>query len=375
MRIGINALSILPGKIGGGETYLENLIRKLGEINKEHEIFLFVSPFNLKLFEGIKGVKLIECPYYKTSNTFFRIFYEQLFLPHLLKNYAIEILHSPANCIPFLSRCKNVLTIQHLITFYLPKLFPLWKRLILNYLIYNSCKRSDMIISISNSVKDYICSQFGIKPEKIVTVYHGVDFSIFKPIDRKVVKAEIQKEYGISDDFIFTISTLDPQKNPLGIIHSFKKLLETYEKPIMLVQAGLKSSKISEMQKEIIKLGLQEKVVLLDFVPNNKMPYFYNAAELLFFPSLGEAFGLPLLEAMACGCPVVTSNVKAPPEIVGEAGLTCDPYSPQDMSDKIEMVLNDPSLRKRLIDAGFKRVKAFNWEKAAKETLDAYSIV
>ncbi|MGA2333488.1 MAG: glycosyltransferase family 1 protein [Syntrophales bacterium] len=374
MKIGINALSIIPNNIGGGEVYLVNLIENMAQLDTTNSFYLFISKFNRGLFNiSKKNFFKVKCNL--PNNHFFpRIVYEQTMLPYLTNKLQLDVLHSPANYLPLFNNKRNILTIQHLINYYHPKFFPLWKRAIYNPLVKRSALKANIVIANSDSTNSQITKRIGVPAENIRTIYHGKS-PIFKPIEKEIVEKQLKKFFSISDDYILMISTKNPQKNPIEIIRAFAYLKLKYKKPLKLVQVGLKSSVHERMFDEIEKHKLSAEIFSLGYISHDKMPVLYNGAQALLFPSIGEDFGLPLVEAMACGCPVITSNIYAPPEIVGDAGLIVDPYNNREIAEAIYSILENPELREVLIRRGLERANAFSWETTAKKTLDIYEEV
>lgn len=231
-------------------------------------------------------------------------------------------------------------------------------------------KKIDRMIAVSNSEKRNIITTLCIPEDKIEVIYHGVDHNFFRPLDKiDEVKNTLNKKYRIGNNpFIFHVSSYQPKKNVLALIKAFHGLRNEL-KEYKLVLAG---KHFGQVRNFVRKLNLERRVIFTGFLSDNDLPKFYNAAEVFAFPSFHESFGMPILEAMACGCPVITSNVFSMPEIAGDAALLVNPYSVEDITNALYSVLTDEHLRRELRRKGLKRAKHFSWRKCAQEHLKIY---
>lgn len=246
----------------------------------------------------------------------------------------------------------------------------------INYSI-TAMKKADRIITISNHTKKDLIKYTGISPEKIETVYLGVD-EHFKKLNPDKIK-KIGYKYQLPDKFILYLGSEQPRKNFPNLIKAFYKLKKTgYFNEIKLLKVGrpqIDDYKRGKIFNLINKLKLQKDVVFIDYIPEEDLSGIYNAADLFVYPSSYEGFGLPPLEAMACGTPVITSNTSSLPEVVGDAGLMVDPDEVDALAEAMYEVLSNDSLRKELSDKGSKRARMFNWNDTARKTLKIYEEV
>lgn len=244
---------------------------------------------------------------------------------------------------------------------------------ILGKLIYKGVKNSDLIISVSQYTKYLITQHLGVPEDQVEVIYHGVD-EIFKPYPRSEL-LDVYIKYGLNNEYkyILHVGVDLPRKNFITLLRAFYKLIKDSNiNNIRLIKIG----KINETTKKIIEsLNLQSYIKVIDFVPEKDLVKIYNVAEVFVFPSTQEGFGFPILEAMACGTPVVTSNVASIPEIVGDAGIMLDPVDINGFAEAIRIILIDESLRKDMRRKGLKRAKTFSWEKCARKTLKIYKEV
>ncbi len=228
------------------------------------------------------------------------------------------------------------------------------------------------IIAISQSAKKDLIEKLQIPAEKIQVIYGGFD-SRFKRIDKIKSQQVLLDKYQIKLPFILAQPAFSIHKNVERIFLSFKKFLEQSSGEInLVVVCKLIPSEEKIWNQQLKELGIRDQVILTNFVLGQALPLFYNAAEVLLFPSLYEGFGMPILEAMACGCPVITSNVSSMPEVGGNAAEYVNPEDVDSIVKALEKVYDNPKLREKMVNKGFKQIKKFSWEKCAKQTLEIY---
>ncbi len=234
-----------------------------------------------------------------------------------------------------------------------------------------SIKRADIIVADSHSTKRDIINYFGIKEEKIKVVYPGVE-SRFRPI-RNV--EEYRLKNNLPSKMILNVGTLEPRKNVVTLIRAFKKLKELGFKNYKLVIAGDKGWLYKQIFDEIKSSDLQKEVLFLGIVGDEDLPMLYNCADIFVYPSLYEGFGLPPLEAMACGIPVITSNTSSLPEVIDNAGIMVDPDDVNSLCEAMYNVLKDKELWHNMSNKGLERSKLFSWKGTAKKILEIYDEV
>lgn len=238
-------------------------------------------------------------------------------------------------------------------------------------------RRDILIIMTSESEKRFFQRLVpSYLSDKIRVIYHGVDHSVFKVLsNRAEIEKDIEMRYGVRVPYIFHVSGYQPVKNVRSILQAFCVLKKTYEHDLKLVLAGNTQGHINKLLETARALGLSKELIFTGYVPNKDLPKLYNCAELFVFPSLRESFGLPLLEAMACGTPIVASNRFSIPEIVGGAGILVDPLNASALAKAAHLVLESDEIRKDLTKKGVDRAKTFTWEKCAREHLKIYEEV
>lgn len=371
MRIAIDATAIPPNKAGAG-FYIFNLVRGLAEIDRENQYFVFAKPSDI-LDWGIEQGNFLFTPSASRARPL-RLLWEQIILPLRLNKYDVQILHSPHYTAPLLrGGCRSVVTFCDM-TFYLcPQMHSLIKRSFFRTLMPLTAARADALIAISESTKKDMVKLLGISEAKIqVTLLAPADH--FKPVNDASMLRLLREKYGILRSFILYVGVLEPRKNVPTLIRSYHNLLKRGVEH-QLVITGKKGWAYEEIFRLVTDLRLQDHVIFTDYVPDSDMPALYSAADLFVYPSVYEGFGIPLLEAMACGVPAISSNISSMPEIVGDAGLLVDPYNDSQLTEAMYLVISNRALHQDLIEKGLTRAKEFSWEKTAKETLAVYERV
>ncbi len=255
-----------------------------------------------------------------------------------------------------------------------PSLMPLRDRVMLQRLIQDRAIRSAThLIAVSEHTKADVCATFDVDPTDITVVLHGVDHEMFRPtIDPERIR-QVRQRYGLSGPFLLFLGSLYPRK--LGrLLEAFQLVQRRIEPGLRLVLAGGREThtKPGALGERVERLGLSDHVILTGTVPEEDMPVLMSQAEVFVYPSLYEGFGMSVLEAMACGAPVVVSNTTSLPEVVAEAGLLVDPTDADQIAGAIERVLRDDAERSRLREASINRARAFTWERAARLTAEVY---
>lgn len=234
--------------------------------------------------------------------------------------------------------------------------------------VKKTIQRADRVITVSEFCKSRITELLCIPSEKVKVIHHGVD-KHFKPLPPKEVRPVLDK-FGVKKPYIFYAGKFDPLKNLIRLLEAFKEITVLHD--VNLVMAGIINWFYYILIEKARQLNILNKVVFTDFVTDEELVALYNGASAFALPSIYEGFGIPLLEAMACGVPIVTSNICSIPEVVGDAALFADPYSVTDLSQCILQCLTNETLQEELIEKGKKQVKLFTWENSAKETIAIY---
>lgn len=364
MKIGLTTSTIDGNRVGIG-TYSYNLVKNLTKIDKKNEyILIHQCHTNDNIYKENKEL-IIPYPRIPLKKTIG----DNIILARKLRKHDFDIVHDLSQVSPFLfsSPFKKILTIHDLIPILFPETCWFIHVFLQKHVLPLTLKNVDVIITVSKNTKQDVIKYLKFPENKIKVVYLGVNekFNLLKN------KNDIVKKYGINFPFILYVGTLEPRKNIPTLIKAFYKIKKNGMK-YKLVIVGGKGWKYQEIYETIKKVNLQKEVIFTGYVPDEDLPKLYNAADLFVFPSLYEGFGLPPLEAMACGCPVITSNTSSLPEVIGDAGMMVDPYDVDELAKAMNNVLSDEELREDMIKKGLERVKQFSWEKTAKETKKVY---
>jgi glycosyltransferase involved in cell wall biosynthesis len=310
---------------------------------------------------------------FPTDHPLVRVLWEQTVQPWLLRRYQIALVHGLAFALPLLSSCPMIVTVYDLAFYRLPHYFRPWNRLYLKLATRLSTQRADYVIAISQSTKDELVHVLGVTPEKITVVAPGKSEEM-QPLDDVDAVTVFRRRRKLPERMIFYLGTLEPRKNLVALLRAYALLRDMASSVPTLVLGGAKGWYYEEIFAAIEQLGLENDVLLPGYIPGDELLWWYNAADCFVYPSLYEGFGLPVLEAMACGTPVVTSNAAALPEVVGDAGLTVPPDDVERLAQAIYRTLYDDDWRRQAIQEGIRQAAKFSWSAAAQHTADLYAI-
>jgi glycosyltransferase involved in cell wall biosynthesis len=240
--------------------------------------------------------------------------------------------------------------------------------------IDDAVRWTDHIIAVSESTKRDTVDHLGVPEDKITVVYEAAN-PIFRPVSEDKAREQVRNRHGIDGRFILFVSTIEPRKNVPTLMRALWQLVECYKEDVHLVLAGGKGWLYEDAFAAVDELELDNRVHFVGRVSSEDLLYLYNSADLLAHPAFYEGFGLPPLEAMACGLPVIVSNVSSLPEVVGDAGLLIDPHDVDELTVGMWRVLTDEELRQEMIEKGLRQAARFSWDRAASETLEIYRLV
>ena len=373
MHIAIDIQPVL-GKRSGVGWYAFHLVKALSRIDKNNKVILFYFDF-LKNSGGIP-----------TDNPRFKN--HPIYLPRRVFNFAwkklgissvdffvrADVFHFPNFVIPPLKKGKAVVTIHDLAFRRYPEYIEPKNLSFLTEQLPRTLKRADSVIVNSEFTKNELISFYDIVPEKVRVTRLGVSEE-FRPVEEPGFLEETRKRYQLPKRFILSLGTLEPRKNVPALLKAYSRLRQSPGFEHKLVFAGMKGWLYDGIFEQIKRLNLENQVLFIGYVPEEDLPFLYNLSELFVFPSLYEGFGLPVLEAFACGVPVIVSDRASLPEVAGDAAILIDPEDIDALTRGMKNVLGNEDLRTELIAKGFRRAKEFSWEKTARETLRVYEEV
>lgn len=361
----------------GTENYSYQLLKALAKIDKKNQYIVYLRSVNSlnQLWPDNFQFKIIKWPRLWTqAGLAIQTFQDKP-----------DVLFVPAHTLPVIRKpsLKTVVTVHDLGSEYLPSMHQIKQRLYLGFMQRIQLKSADKIIAVSEATKKDLVEKLGIGEEKITVIYEGYDKERFKMqksksfsncLRQSKINQTIKKYNLMYHNYFLFVGTVQPRKNLERLIIAFSRLPLRGPTAIRLVIVGQKGWMSEQIYALPKKLGIGERVKFLGYVPENDLPALYSGALALTFPSLFEGFGLPILEAQACGCPVLTSNVSSTPEVAGKEAIYVDPYSVDDIVEGMGR-LQVTGYRQQVIKSGFENIKRFSWEKCAKETLEVLESV
>jgi glycosyltransferase involved in cell wall biosynthesis len=297
---------------------------------------------------------------------------EQIHIPWVLRRERPDVFHAPHYVLPPAVRCPSVVTIHDCIHLR----FPQYMRnraayLAARALMWSAARRSHMILTVSEASKQDIIRFFHVPPEKVVVVHNAIDERFRNaPADEDV--ARVRERYQLDHGFVLYVGNIRPHKNLVRLIEAFDRLRKSGFEEIKLLIIGDEISKLPALRRAVHEHKLHKQVRFLGYLPDETLAVLYRLASVFVFPSLYEGFGLPPLEAMACGTPVVTSNVSSLPEVAGDAAILVDPYDVGSIEEGVRRVLTDPVLAATMRAKGILRAREFSWERSVARTRELY---
>jgi len=371
MRIGINASKIYDVHTGVGR-YTSNLSRSILKTDSKNDYYLYtpgrVGNADVAEIEGSD----LEKPAVFIQNNTLRILWEQMVLPMYSRKDRLDLFHYTDHALSLLFRkCPIIITVHDIAYLRLPNLLNTSRKVYKKNILQISIKKAEVIIVDSYATKKDIVEYFGIREGKIRVIHLGVE-GRFRPINNV---ESFRLKNNLPSKMILNVGTLEPRKNVVSLIKAFNELRKKGFKDYKLVIAGNKGWLYEEIFKEVIHSDLEREVLFLGVVKDKDLPVLYNCADIFVYPSLYEGFGLPPLEAMACGIPVITSNTSSLPEVIGDAGIMVDPTDINSLCESMYILLKDKELWNRMRNMGLERSKLFSWDKTAEKILKVYDDV
>lgn len=371
MKIGIEAQRLFrPHKHGMDIVALE-LIRALQLIDSQNEYFIFVkADEDRNCLVETPNFHIIEIP------SFNYILWEQILLPFYAQKYGIEVLHCTSNTAPLFVSIPLFLTLHDVI--FMEKTvgkntasnYQKFGNLYRKWLVPKIIRKCEKIITISEIEKLNITKILGLNNESVTVVHNGVSGRFGVKMSNEKIK-QVRSQWNLETDFFLFLGNVEPRKNVFNTVSAFVLFAEKNSQ-VKLVITGLNSAFIENILSKIGKKALLSQFVITGFVPEDVLHTLYAEAKVFLYPSLREGFGLPILEAMAFGTPVVTSNISSMPEVAGEAAFLVNPFSVEAIALGMETAYENKSLRQKKIDLGYSRLGMFTWQKTAEQMINLY---
>lgn len=370
MKIGIESQRIFRAAKHGMDVVALEQMRCLQQTDSGNEYILFAA-------RGPDRGCISDTASFQTRllSGFTYADWEQLSLPRAVKKIRPDLLHCTGNTAPLNCQVPLVLTLHDII--YLEEVSfrgsayqnfgNLYRRMIVPRVMRNASR----IVTVSEFEKKVITDNCAIDPSKLQVIYNGVA-SVFHPRYEKEALAKFRAGRRLPSDFILVLGNRSPKKNTAGMIKAYVHYCNISPDPVPLVVADYGAKGVGQILRSMGRMDLFPHFIFTGYVPPAEMPLLYNCSSLFIYPSLRESFGMPVLEAMACGVPVITSNVSAIPEIAGDAALLTDPASPASISEAIQQILSDNALREEYVAKGLVRASHFSWKNSAMQLLEVY---
>jgi glycosyltransferase involved in cell wall biosynthesis len=369
MRIGIDARPLSKRRAGVGN-YVLGLVKMLPRLAPQHEYFLYSNkPFNVQLPEGTLhqrfDSKFSWCP-----GSFWLLGRGG----RLARRDGLDVFWATDPILP-INVPRNVLKVVNvydMVWLKYPQTTTRYTLMVQTLTVRKAVARADYVVTISRSTQDDLVASLGVPKEKTKVVYPGVADS-FKPADQAASARYISDKYGVPERYMAAVGTVEPRKNLSVLVQALRILKSTASLDSPLLVVGASGWKNSSLFSEIRSAGLTENEIrFLGYIPDADMPKFYAGSQLFLFPSLYEGFGLPPVEAMACGAPVIASNAPCMPEILGDASMLVPYDQPEVIASAIKQLRDNESLRETLRAKGLQRARMFNYDVSAKQLLDIF---
>jgi glycosyltransferase involved in cell wall biosynthesis len=370
-RIGIDYTSAVHQSAGIGR-YTRELVTALAAQPPDYGFRLFVAESGAAQAVELPGAHFSHHPTRISQRWLTRLWFRlQLPLPVEVWTGLVDLFHAPDFFLPPThARTRTIVTVHDLSYIHYPEMTMPGMSRQLNTWVPRSIARADHVIAVSEATRQDVITCYQTPPDKVTTLYHGVS-DTFRPERTLTELARVRDKYRLGDSpFILTVGTIQPRKNYLRLIQAFAQLPPDFG--INLVIAGGTGWDSQPLYDEVKSHNLEHRVRFTGFVADSDLPALYSAATLFAYPSLYEGFGLPVLEAMACGTPVITGNRSSLPEVVGQAGLVVDPTDVAALAHSIEQVLTEDTLRRQLAMAGIKQAARFTWPRMAGQVMKLY---
>ncbi len=369
MRIGVEGRT-LQGKRYGVARYLVNVLGNLLDIDDRNEYLVYLSA-------------AIEPLGFESPNLDFEIFtsrpnilWRHLRLPMAMRRDRIDLHFSPSYMLPLIKVCPSIVVVHDLTFRVHPEWFSADRRFLFDGIFWREVRRAERIITVSEHSKKDIVEYLGVEPGKVVVIQEAAD-QRFKPVEDEAELEAVRERLGVEEGFVFTVGAVHTRRNLERLIEAVAGARRSFGVDPMLLIVGTPApfSPPVDIPGTAERFGLEEKVVHAPFISDEDLLLLYNACGLFAYPSLYEGFGLPVIEAMACGAPVACSNTTSIPEVAGDAVLYFDPESVEEMAEAIGKGLTDGELRGELSTRGRARAATFSWRRAARETLAVFEEV
>ena len=364
MKIGI-MLRHYEQQEGGVKVYTQRLLPLIFSYGAQHHyVLIYQNPKLVGTYAQYPNVEEVSVGLPGT------VAWDQIAVPWIARKKRLDLIFNPKFTIPFFTKAKKMFVLHGSEWFVIPEHFLKHDRWYFRTFVPLYCRFSDAFVAVSNAVKADVVKHTGVDPRKVFPIHNGFDPGLFQPVrDAERLRA-VRQKYKLPERFILWCGQIESRKNVARLLRAFARIKD--DVPHQLVLAGEQRWSTRAELQVIQELRLEDRVFFPGWIQHSDLPAVYSLADLFAFPSLYEGFGIPLIEAMACGCPVLTANTCAPPEVMDGSGWLVDPLSVEDISAGMKRVLFDSELRAGMIAKGIERSKAFSWDQCAKQLLAVF---
>ena len=350
---------------GGVKVYTKQVLPLLFKFGAKHRfVLIYQNPKLLGTYSDYENVE--ECAV-KIPGT---VLWDQVAVPWIARKKHLDLIFNPKFTIPFLAKAKKVFVLHGAAWFVLPEHFKRFDQWYFKRFVPLYCRHADAFVSVAHSVKEDVVRLLGVDPAKVYPIHNGFNPELFRPVRDPLALQSVKTKYKLPDKFILWAGQIESRKNVARLLEAFALIKDKV--PHYLVMAGEQRWNASTELRNIDALGIKARVLFTGWVTHSDLPTVYCLADLFAFPSLYEGFGIPLLEAMGCGCPIVTANTATPPEVTNGAACLVNPLDSRDIADGMYKVIQDRTLRDTMIAKGLERAQDFSWEKCAKQLLAVF---
>lgn len=371
MHIAVNAHLLAHTRSfrrAGVSHYIEQVLQHLGQIDRSNRYTIYTTRGLDATALGLPANFQVHPSKLPTINPRIRIPWEQFIAPALLRASGASLYHGALNVVPFACPVPSVVTIHDLAFIRFPQTFRAYNRTYLDFATRLSARRAARILAVSEHTKREVVGILGVPAERVVVTPNAAR-SHFRPPEPAALDA-FRVRHGLPERFVLYVGTIEPRKNLPTLLEAYAEVARRHNVPLLV--GGGKGWLYESIFARLEQLGLREQVKFVGYIEEDELPLWYAAARVFVFPSIYEGFGMPPLESMACGTPVVTSNSSSLPEVVGDAGLMVPPHDTAALADAIVRLLEDAELHAELRERGLARARHFNWRSTAEKTLQAY---
>jgi len=363
MKVAINTRFLLPTKLEGFGWFTHEVVKRIVQSNPEHEFFFFFDrKYDEKFIYGSNVTPIVINP--PARHPFLYYLWFEFGVTKALKKHNIDVFLSPDGYLSLKSEVKQIPVIHDLSFVHYPDDLPFWNKKYVNYFFPKFASKANKIITVSDYSKQDIVDSFGISPEKITVAHNGIG-EVFQPISKEK-KQETRSKFTEGKEYFLFVSALHPRKNVSKLFQAFDLFKTETKSDTKLLMVGEKYWWNKEIKQVFEEMKFQEDVVFTGHIQSEELKNIYGAGLALTYVSYFEGFGIPLVEAMRCELPIISSDKTSLPEVGGDAAIYVNPFSVEDIKNGMKRVFSDNSLREELIDNGKTRALQFSWNKTAE---------